>query len=69
MARILSMIAFVLLLLPVWLFRKVTGTSRFERRFHRAASAWDLPYVPKPAAAAAGAAAPAAPLAPSSQPN
>jgi hypothetical protein len=41
--RILCAMAYVLLLLPLWGLRRATGGSRFGRRFHRGASAWDLP--------------------------
>jgi hypothetical protein len=36
---------YVLVFLPIWAFRTITGTSRFGRRFHESASAWDRPLV------------------------
>ena len=43
MLRALSALLFVTVLLPVWAVRRLTGASRFERKFHRRASAWDSP--------------------------
>lgn len=43
MLRILAVVAYVFLLLPIWVARKATGTSRFGPRFHRAPTAWDRP--------------------------
>jgi hypothetical protein len=43
MARLLSALVYLLVFLPIWLFRGLTGTSRFGRRIHATASAWDRP--------------------------
>ena len=34
---------YVVVLLPIWAARRITGGSRFGRRFHAAPSAWDRP--------------------------
>ncbi|MGP9819423.1 hypothetical protein ACTZWW_05370 [Salinarimonas sp. NSM] len=36
---------YVVVLLPIWAVRRITGGSRFGRRFHAAPSAWDRPVV------------------------
>ncbi|MEV4756230.1 hypothetical protein AB0J86_14110 [Micromonospora sp. NPDC049559] len=46
--RLLAALLFVTVLVPVSWFRRLTGSSRFGRRFHRSASAWDLGAVPGP---------------------
>lgn len=46
MARLLSALVYLLVFLPIWLFRSLTGTSRFGRRIHATASAWDRPRLP-----------------------
>lgn len=43
MARLLSALVYLLVFLPIWLFRNLTGTSRFGRRLHASPSAWDRP--------------------------
>ena len=41
MEKILSMAVYIIGFLPIWAFRKVTGTSKFERSFRARASTWD----------------------------
>lgn len=43
MSRLLSALVYVFVFLPIWLFRNLTGTSRFGRRIHASPSAWDRP--------------------------
>lgn len=51
MKQAACILLYLVVLLPIWAWRKLTGTSRFERRFHAAPSAWDRP-VPRAARAA-----------------
>jgi hypothetical protein len=37
----LAWVVFVLVLAPISWWRRLTGLSRFGRRYHRSASAWD----------------------------
>ena len=46
MARVISAIVYILVFLPIWFVRKVTGGSRFGRKFHRGPSAWDRTITP-----------------------
>ncbi|WP_043538932.1 hypothetical protein [Salinarimonas rosea] len=45
MLHSLCLLLYVLVLLPIWAVRRLTGGSRFGRRFHAAPSAWDRPVV------------------------
>lgn len=47
--RLLAAALFVLVLVPISWYRRVTGTSRFGRRYHRSASSWDLGAIPREA--------------------
>lgn len=49
MLKVLSVLLFVTVLLPIWAVRRLFGTSRFERRFHQRASTWDRPVQTAPA--------------------
>ena len=49
MLRALSALLFITVLLPIWAVRRLSGTSRFERRFHQRASTWDRPVQTAPA--------------------
>lgn len=46
MARVISAIVYIIVFLPIWFVRKVTGGSRFGRQFHRAPTAWDRMIAP-----------------------
>lgn len=39
-------LVFVVVLVPIAWWRRLTGVSRFGTRLHRSASAWDLGVVP-----------------------
>lgn len=41
MYNIISHVIYIMILLPVWIFRRLTGLSRFEGRFHARNSSWD----------------------------
>ncbi|WP_372425815.1 hypothetical protein [Salinarimonas chemoclinalis] len=45
MRQALCILLYVFVLLPIWAVRRITGGSRFGRRFHAAPSAWDRPVV------------------------
>ncbi len=45
--KLLSAVLYILVLLPIWLMRKITGRSRFGRRLHLAPTSWDRLVVPK----------------------
>lgn len=54
MYRILGVVLYILVFLPIWMFRKVLGGSRFGRLYHRAPSAWDRLAAPAGPPEAAG---------------
>jgi len=41
MHRVITLLLFSFVLLPVWAWRRLAGSSRFGRRFHARASPWD----------------------------
>lgn len=41
--KLLSLLFYVIFFLPVWAFVRLTGATRFGRRFHHRDSAWDIP--------------------------
>lgn len=43
MLRFICAIAYILIFLPIWALRRVTGGTRFGPRFHKGRSAWDRP--------------------------
>lgn len=53
MLRLLSLLLFFLVLVPISWYRRLTGSSRFGPRYHRSASSWDLGAIPPPAATSA----------------
>ncbi|MCH9271756.1 MFS transporter [Pantoea ananatis] len=43
MLQVFSISIYLVIFIPIWVLRKVTGFSRFGRRFHLQPSAWDRP--------------------------
>ena len=41
--KFLSLLLYVVVFLPVWAVIRLTGATRFGRRFHQRASTWDRP--------------------------
>jgi len=41
MGRVTASLIYSFVLLPVWAWRRLTGSSRFGCRFHRRLSTWD----------------------------
>ncbi|GAA2476886.1 hypothetical protein [Streptomyces gobitricini] len=46
--RFAASAVFVAVFVPISLYRRVRGSSRFGARFHRGPSAWDLPRAVDP---------------------
>lgn len=46
--KVISLIFYTTILLPIWAARRLTGSSIFGRRFHSRPSAWDKPENPNP---------------------
>lgn len=42
MLKALSVVTYIIIFLPIWAVRRLTGKSRFGRSFHNGPSAWDL---------------------------
>jgi hypothetical protein len=42
MHRVIASLLYLCVLLPVWAWRRLTGGSRFGRRFHMRLSTWDV---------------------------
>lgn len=41
--KLLALLFYMVFFLPVWAFVRLTGATRFGRRFHQRDSAWDVP--------------------------
>ncbi|MFC8170743.1 hypothetical protein ACFUJ0_03945 [Streptomyces sp. NPDC057242] len=46
--RFAASAVFVAVFVPISLYRRLRGSSRFGPRFHRGPSAWDLPRAVRP---------------------
>lgn len=46
--RIIALAVYSLFLLPIWVFVRLTGQTRFGRRFHGRETAWDYPVSSRP---------------------
>ncbi|MET8727182.1 hypothetical protein ABZV81_08345 [Streptomyces parvus] len=46
--RFAASVVFVAVFVPISLYRRLSGASRFGPRFHRGSSAWDLPCATNP---------------------
>lgn len=42
MLRVMTFLLYSLVFIPVWAWRRLTGGSRFGRRFHARNSTWDV---------------------------